>query len=286
MAARKRGLGRGLDALLGGDLTPDANQAAAAKELHELALDDLHPGRYQPRRDMDDEALEALAQSIRTQGVVQPLVVRPDDGGYEIIAGERRWRAARLAGLSAVPAVVREVGDEIAMAVALIENIQREDLNPLEEGAALRRLIDDCKMTHAQCAEAVGRSRATVSNLLRLSELDESVQALLREGRLEMGHARALLALPSEQQPRVAEKVVARGLTVRATEALVKATLEGGAPEPRRKTQSPRLARMAHDLSDALGAPVEIKPGRGGRGRVVIEYHDSEGLDELVRRLK
>ncbi|MES1943997.1 chromosome partitioning protein ParB [Salinisphaera sp. PC39] len=288
MAAKKRGLGRGLDALLGGDLAPDADEAAAAGELHELALDDLHPGRYQPRTEIDTDALESLAQSIRTQGVLQPLVVRPDGSGYEIIAGERRWRAARIAGRETVPAVVREIGDEIAMAVALIENIQREDLNPLEEGAALRRLIRDCKMTHAQCAEAVGRSRAAVSNLLRLAELDDTVQDLLRQRRLEMGHARALLALPKEQQGPLAEKVVARGLTVRATEALVKAALEGSdTPRRERATRSPRLARLESDLSASLGTAVAIKPGRGGRGgRVVIEYGDAEGLDELVRRLK
>jgi ParB family chromosome partitioning protein len=285
MTAKKRGLGRGLDALLSGDLEPDAAEAAAAGELHELALDDLHPGRYQPRAGIDDETLGSLAQSIRTQGVVQPLVVRPDGGGYEIVAGERRWRAARMAGLDTVPAVVREIGDGVAMAVALIENIQREDLNPLEEAAALRRLIDDCEMTHVQCAEAVGRSRAAVSNLLRLAELDEPVQALLRRGKLEMGHGRALLAAPREMQAALAEKVVARGLSVRATEALVKSTSADGAPPRRKPTQSPRLAHLEHDLSESLGAAVAIKPGRGGRGRVVIEYRDGDGLDELVRRL-
>lgn len=287
MAAKKRGLGRGLDALLGGDLEPDAAEAAAAGELHELSLDDLHSGRYQPRAEIDDEGLESLAQSIRTQGVVQPLVVRPDGRGYEIIAGERRWRAARIAGLDAVPAVVREIGDEIAMAVALIENIQREDLNPLDEGAALRRLIHDCKMTHAQCAEAVGRSRATVSNLLRLAELDEPVQDLLRRRKLEMGHARALLAAPKKKQAALAAKVAARNLSVRATEALVKAALEDGGPSRRkRSTRSPRLARLERDLSESLDASVAIKPGRGGRGRVVIEYRDGDGLNALVRKLK
>src|SRR5699024_309418 len=191
MAAKKRGLGRGLESLLSNEF--DDMQAPEQASLHNMALDELRPGRYQPRRDMDAEALEALAQSIRAQGVVQPLLVRDTGDGYEIVAGERRWRAARLAGLDSVPVVVREVEDATAMAVALIENIQREDLNPLEESAALQRLIDECGMTHAACAEAVGRSRATVSNLLRLAELAPGARDALRGGRLDMGHARALL---------------------------------------------------------------------------------------------
>src|SRR5690625_4953777 len=193
MAGKKRGLGRGLESLLSNEF--DDMQQAEQASLREMALDDLKPGRYQPRRDMDEDALESLAQSIRSQGVVQPLVVRDMGDGYEIVAGERRWRAARLAGLDTVPVVLRDVEDATAMAVALIENIQREDLNPLEESTALQRLIDECGMTHAACAEAVGRSRAMVSNLLRLMELAPEVQALLRSGAIDMGHARALLEI-------------------------------------------------------------------------------------------
>jgi ParB family chromosome partitioning protein len=199
MTQKKRGLGRGLESLL----SPNFDTAAApASELIELAIDTLRPGRYQPRRDIDTEALEALAQSIRAQGIVQPLVVRAAGEAYEIIAGERRWRAARLAALTTVPAVIRELTDETAMAVTLIENIQREDLNPLEESVALRRLIDECGLTHAACAEAIGRSRAAVSNLLRLADLNADVRDHLWEGALEMGHARALLALTGEAQSR------------------------------------------------------------------------------------
>lgn len=282
MASRKRGLGRGLDALLGDSFEPDASTAAAAGELRELALDDLQPGRYQPRTEMNEQALESLAQSIRTQGVLQPLVVRASDSGYEIVAGERRWRAARIAGLSVVPAVVRQIGDDIAMAVALIENIQREDLNPLEEAAALERLIRECSMTHAQCAEAVGRSRASVSNLLRLTELDPHVQDLLRERRLEMGHGRALLGAPEHMQADLADRVVDRRLTVRQTEALVQSLSQPAAPRAS-KPKSPHLTHLERQLSEDLGAAVSIKPGRRG-GKVEIRYNSAVELEELVKR--
>lgn len=284
--AKKRGLGRGLDALLGGETATGAS-AASAGELQELGLDELSPGRYQPRKQMDNEALESLAQSIRTQGVVQPLVVRPAGNGvahkYEIIAGERRWRAARLAGLDVVPAVVRDVPDTIAMAVALIENIQREDLNPLEEANALKRLIHDCKMTHQQCAEAVGRSRASVSNLLRLTELDDEIQQLLRDGSLEMGHARALLGATGLLRVDLARKVVARSLSVRQTEALVQAAVSGEGHAPKPAAKSPRLAGIERDLSASLGANVAVKPGRRG-GKLEIRYRDAKQLDALVNR--
>lgn len=284
MASRKRGLGRGLDALLGDSLEPDASAAAAAGELCELDLDDLQAGRYQPRTDMDEEALESLAQSIRSQGVLQPLVVRPLEVGYEIVAGERRWRAARIAGLSVVPAVVRELGDDVAMAAALIENIQREDLNPLEEAAALERLIRECQMTHAQCAEAVGRSRASVSNLLRLTELDPHVQALLRERQLEMGHGRALLGAPESSQADLADHVVDKGLTVRQTEALVHSlSVQASQPADPAKTKNPRLVSLERQLSEDLGAIVSIKPGRRG-GKVEIRYRNAAELEELVKR--
>lgn len=284
MAGRKRGLGRGLESLLSNEFD-DIGDADAAS-LKEIALDELSPGRYQPRREMDEQALESLAQSIRTQGIVQPLVVRDIDAGYEIVAGERRWRAARMAGLETVPAVVRPIADETAMAVALIENIQREDLNPLEEAAALQRLIDECGMTHAACAEAVGRSRATVSNLLRLMELAAEVQALLRSGAIDMGHARALLGAPTEMQTELAQKVVARGLTVRQTEALVQVALGNARPVHEAATRSPWLAGIERDLRHALGASVAVRPGRGGRGRIVIDYSSADDLDELVARLK
>ncbi|RJS93327.1 ParB/RepB/Spo0J family partition protein [Salinisphaera sp. Q1T1-3] len=286
MAQKKRGLGRGLESLLSNDF----EEAGASASLSEIALDDLAPGRYQPRRDMDADALEALAQSIRAQGVVQPLVVRAVDDAehdYEIIAGERRWRAARIAGLATVPAVVREFAEEAAMAVALIENIQREDLNPLEISAALRRLIDECGFTHAQCAEAVGRSRAAVSNLLRLSDLVPAVAEHLRAGALEMGHARALLALTGDEQIEVAERVIARGLTVRQTEALVRAKLEGPDRNQQRRpaARDARVTALETNLSERLSAGVKIEPDRRGGGRVVIRYKSAEELDALVGRI-
>lgn len=283
MSSRKRGLGRGLDALLGDSFEPDASAAAALGELIDLSLDDLQPGRYQPRTEMDEQALESLAQSIRSQGVLQPLVVRQLDSGYEIVAGERRWRAARMAGLTTVPTVVREIGDDIAMAVALIENIQREDLNPLEEAAALERLISECSMTHTQCAEAVGRSRASVSNLLRLTELEPRVQEYLRQGSLEMGHGRALLGAPEQRQAELAEQVVTRGLTVRQTEALVHSLSETDKPKEPDDAKNPRLVSLEQQLSEDLGASVSIKPGRRG-GKVEIRYASTEELESLVKR--
>jgi ParB family chromosome partitioning protein len=282
MAQKKRGLGRGLDSLLSKDLE-DTPQAVLEAGLQEMALDDLRPGRYQPRQDMDDEALESLAQSIRSRGVVQPLLVREITDGYEIVAGERRWRAARRAGLSAVPVVVREMDDTAAMAVALIENIQREDLNPLEEAAALRRLITECEMTHQECADAVGRSRAAVSNLLRLADLDDEIQAMLRKGEIEMGHARALLGADAAERVDLARKVIARGLSVRQTEQLVKQGQTGGSRDRAGAPKSPRIAELEKDLAQALGAPVAIKPGRRG-GRVEIRYRDAGELDRLLNR--
>ncbi|ROO32973.1 ParB/RepB/Spo0J family partition protein [Salinisphaera orenii] len=285
MAQKKRGLGRGLESLLSKDLE-EAAEAGVAAELTEVGLDALRPGRYQPRRDMDAEALESLAQSIRSQGVVQPLVVRDTGDGYEIVAGERRWRAARLAGLETVPAVVRALPDETAMAVALIENIQREDLNPLEEAEALRRLIEECGLTHAACAEAVGRSRAAVSNLLRLAELVPEAQALLRSGDIQMGHARALLGAPAALQADLAARVAARQLTVRQTEALVASAMaeaDDGETAPR---QSNRLVRFERELGDTLGARVTVRSQRGGRARVVIDYASAGELEALLERLK
>ena len=285
MAQKKRGLGRGLESLL----SKDFDDTPAAAELVELALDDLAPGRYQPRRDIDADALEALAQSIRAQGVVQPLVVRrvtDTQHDYEIIAGERRWRAARLAGLAYVPAAVREFAEEAAMAVALIENIQREDLNPLEVSGALKRLIDECGFTHAQCAAAVGRSRAAVSNLLRLSDLVPEVAERLRVGELEMGHARALLGLDGATQAKIAARVVERSLTVRQTEALVRAAHEdtGKQKSATKPGRDARLKRHESSLSERLSAGVKIEPDRRGGGKVVIRYQSAAELDALVDR--
>jgi ParB family transcriptional regulator, chromosome partitioning protein len=283
MTARKRGLGRGLEALLGAGVSVEP---APGEALRELALDELKPGEYQPRRDMKPEALESLAESIRAQGVVQPIVVRPVADGFEIVAGERRWRAAGMAGLKRIPAIVREIPDQAALAVALIENIQRADLNPLEEATALQRLQKEYKLTHQQCAEAVGRSRAAVSNLLRLLDLNEDVQVLLREGKLEMGHARALLALDGSEQSRFAQRVVNLGLSVRQTEALVQSRRGDGRHKPRRAPANPRLQGIEKELARKLSTAVRIQPGERGRGRLVIAYGNLEQLDAIVTRIK
>jgi ParB family chromosome partitioning protein len=285
MAQKKRGLCRGLESLLANVY----ETTAMAGALSEIALDDLTPGRYQPRRDMDADALEALAQSLRAQGVVQPLVVRQrndDSGRYEIIAGERRWRAARIAGLATVPAVVRELAEDAAMAIALIENIQREDLNPLEVSAALKRLIEEYGMTHAACAQAVGRSRTAVSNLLRLADLNADVADRLRAGEIEMGHARALLALTGEAQSTAAARVVARRLTVRQTESLVRTMLSGAMPGPPEPVRDAGIERLETNLARSLEAGVRIEPDRRGGGRVVIRYKSAAELDALVGRFE
>lgn len=283
MATKKRGLGRGLDALLTGAVS--APQPSGDETLIEVALDDLRPGRWQPRRDMDPEALESLAQSIRAQGVIQPLVVRDSDQGYEIIAGERRWRASRLAGIKQVPVIVREVSDDVALAVALIENIQREDLNPLEEAAALQRLIKECKMTHKLCAESVGRSRASVSNLLRLLELNDDVQAMVRGRQLEMGHARALLSLTGQQQSSAAQKVSALGLSVRQTEAMVRQMQAPVTKQGEKSVPDPRLHGLEAAFGKRLGKPVKIQETSDGKGRLVLKFGSLGELDELLNRL-
>lgn len=286
VAVKKRGLGRGLDALLG-SVDPDAAHGEAGDSLRELPVEAIQPGKYQPRTVIDPEALEALAQSIRTQGVVQPIVVRPAaEGRYELIAGERRWRASRLAGLSVIPALVRDVPDRVAMAVALIENIQRENLNPLEEAAALGRLIDECQMTHQQCAEAVGRSRASVSNLLRLMELNADVQELVNRGELDMGHARALLALEGERQSEAARRVVERGLNVRQTEALVKSAERAPVQRPKRPEADAAVQARESALAERLGARVRIRRNSGGSGTVVIRYNNLGDLDKLLARIQ
>lgn len=286
MNSRRRGLGRGLDALLGG-VPEDTAEAARRGELRELPLELLERGRYQPRREFDPAALQELAHSIRSQGVVQPIVVRPLPGGerFEIIAGERRWRAAQLAELAAIPALVRDIPDEAAIAVALIENIQREDLNPLEEATALKRLTGEFGMTHQAVAEAVGRSRVSVSNLLRLLELATPVKELVAEGTLEMGHARALLALDDARQAEAARQVAERGLTVRQTEALVRQLLEGGDPRspPR---PDPNIRRLQEDLAERLGASVRIQHGQRGKGRLVIQYNSLDELDGILEHIR
>ncbi len=304
MAVKRKGLGRGLDALLGSALTaavPEAGQPAAAPaapavepgsgregELRVLPIDLVQPGRYQPRQAIQPEALQELADSIRAQGVVQPVVVRPvADGRYELIAGERRWRAAQMAGRHEIPAVVRTVDDQAAMAMALIENIQREDLNPLEEARALYRLIEEFGLTHQETAQAVGRSRTAVSNLLRLLDLMPEVKALLEQGQLEMGHARALLALDGESQVEAARTLVARGFSVRETERWVKRLLAGAGPAPRARQRrpDPDVARLEQRLSDRLGALVRLRQGRKGKGEIIIGYNSLDELEGILARL-
>jgi ParB family chromosome partitioning protein len=282
MAVKKRGLGRGLDALLGGS-TVSALQEEAAKvdsrELQYLPLDLIQRGKYQPRRDMDPTALEELASSIKTHGVMQPIVVRPiGNGRFEIIAGERRWRASQQAAVDKIPAMVRDIPDETAIAMALIENIQREDLNPIEEAMALQRLQQEFQLTQQQVADAVGKSRVTISNLLRLIALPEEIKTLLSHGDLEMGHARALLGLPLEQQVEGARHVVARGLTVRQTEALVRQWLNTKEKPAAVTKADPDIARLEQRLAERLGSPVQIKHGQKGKGQLVISY---SSLDEL-----
>jgi len=298
MAAKKRGLGRGLDALLGPARSEPAKTAQPAApdiadrvngELRTLGVEQMQRGKYQPRVDMHNESLEELADSIRAQGVVQPIVVRPVVGGnYEIVAGERRWRAAQLAGLQEVPVVVRDMDDRAAIAVALIENIQRENLNPLEEAHALERLIDEFDMTHQQAAEAVGRSRTAVSNLLRLLELGEVATEMVKRGKLEMGHARALLALGGTRQAEAAHQVVNHGLSVRETERLVKKILAGSSESAGRHAaprRDPDLVRLEQGLSDRLGAPVQVQHNQKGKGKVVITYNSLDELDGILEHI-
>ncbi len=277
----KKKLGRGLDALLRAGLERDQDET----DLRELPVEHIQRGRYQPRQEMDPERLEELAASIRAQGLVQPVVVRPlGEGRYELIAGERRWRAAQLAGLHQIPAVVRPVPDEAALAMSLIENIQREELTPMEEANALQRLIDEFHMTHQQVAEAIGRSRTAVTNLLRLQGLHPEVKRMLNHGDLEMGHARALLALPQARQPEAAHRVVTRELSVRQTERLVKQLLNPKEARPT-PTPDPDILRLQEHLSERLGARVRIVNKRGGKGRLEIEYSSLEELDGILGRI-
>jgi ParB family chromosome partitioning protein len=298
-------MGRGLEALLG-QMTRRPEPAAGAPaepaklpgdELANLPLDLLQRGKYQPRVDMRQESLQELADSIKAQGIVQPIVVRPVAGAaagesqrYEIIAGERRWRAAQMAGLATVPAVIRRVADEAAIAMSLIENIQRENLNPLEEARALDRLITEFGITHQQAADAVGRSRAAVSNLLRLLELPPEISAFVEKRELEMGHARALLGLTQRrQQIEVGSLVARKGLSVRDTEGMVRALLTraaGGGGSKEEKSLDPNVQRLQDDLSEKLGAPVQIQHSASGKGKVVVSYHSLDELDGILAHIK
>lgn len=288
--SRKRGLGRGLDALLGAAREPgaDADRSADDEQVRQVPVNRLVPGRYQPRQTVDETALEALAASIRVRGILQPLVVRrsSDAGLHEIVAGERRWRAAQLAGLDTVPVLVREIDDHAALAIGLIENIQREDLNPLEEAVALVRLVEEFGLTHDAVARAVGRSRAAVSNLLRLLDLGDEARRFLSEGLIDMGHARALLGLTGRRQADCAREVVARSLSVRETEALVKRLSEPARTTSPRTPPDPNVRSLQDRLSERLGTPVQIESGRGGRGRLVIRYGSLEELDGILEHIR
>jgi ParB family chromosome partitioning protein len=296
MAAKKRGLGRGLDALLGGiNQESGASESAEAvvadhSNLTRLPVDLIQRGRYQPRREFDPDSLRELADSIAAQGVIQPIVVRPvENDRYELIAGERRWRAAQQAGLDEIPVVVKEVTEEAAMAMGLIENIQREDLNPLEEANALSRLLLEFELTHQAVAKAVGKSRTTVTNLLRLLELNEDVKGLVESGKLEMGHARTLLGLKGETQSQAAQKVVAQGLSVRETERLVR-RLQGeeeNPPKPRPAVEEdPDIRRLLNDLTDRLGAKVNLQQSARGKGKLVISYNSLDELEGILDHIK
>ncbi|QUM87058.1 ParB/RepB/Spo0J family partition protein [Moritella sp. 28] len=296
MNAKKRGLGKGLDALLGTSAIARTKEQAeddlpqsiltVESEFKKLPIEWLYPGKYQPRKDMATDALDELAASITAQGIIQPIVVRELSAQkFEIIAGERRWRAAQLAGLSKVPCIVKDVADEAVMAMSLIENIQREDLNAMEESTALQRLIEEFSLTHQQVADAVGKSRASVSNLLRLNSLNSDVKILLEHGDIEMGHARALLALEGELQSQAANNIAQRGLTVRDTEKLVRKLLEPKAEISPIKVKDPDVVNLEYRLSERLKAKVIIKQGANGCGKLTIDYTSLAELDDIVATL-
>ncbi|MBH0027776.1 ParB/RepB/Spo0J family partition protein [Pseudoalteromonas sp. SWN29] len=300
MSAKKRGLGRGLDALLSSSKPAPSpskeqdtsnvseavqNAAANNSELQKLPIEFLHSGKYQPRKDMSEEALEELASSIRSQGIIQPIVVRPiAHNSFEIIAGERRWRAAQIAKLETVPCIIKDVPDEAAVAIALIENIQREDLNAMEEAVALNRLLIEFELTHQQVADAVGKSRTTVTNLLRLNNLNNDVKILLEHGDIEMGHARCLLALEGEAQSDAARLAVAKALTVREIEKLVRSILE---PVPAKEVteKDPDVKQLEQQLAENLGAKVEINYNKKGKGKLVISYTNLDELDGILNHI-
>ena len=303
MAAKKRGLGRGLDALLGSsqsnpppEVAPvgevadtSADEPSKDGELRNLPVELIQRGKYQPRRDMNPDALEELAASIKAQGVMQPIVVRPISANkYEIVAGERRWRATQLAGLDTIPAVLRQIPDEAAIAMALIENIQREDLNAMEESLALSRLQQEFELTHQQIADAVGKSRAAVSNLLRLMTLRDDVQRLLEYGDIEMGHAKALLGLPTDQQSAAANTVVSKGLSVRQTESMVRRLIDemDKTRDDTKKTVDPDIKQLQDQLSEKIGVPVLVQHGAKGKGKLVLKYSSLDELDGILNHIK
>lgn len=288
MNVRKKGLGRGLDALLSPRQKGGDRETGFEEELTSLPVDKLQRSQYQPRMHMDETALSELADSIKSQGLVQPIVVRPIGGAgqYEIIAGERRWRAAQMAGLHEIPVVVRDVPDQVAMCIALIENIQREELNPIEEAQALFRLIKEFKMTHEAIAAAVGRSRSSVTNLLRLLDLEKEVRQLLDTGQLEMGHARALLALKNNDQVIAARHVSKKGLSVRATETYVKNYSKAGmARKAVKLSKDPNISHLEQEISEYLGATVIIRHQKG-KGAVEIKYHSLDELQGILEKIK
>ena len=296
MNAKRRGLGRGLDALLGGASAAQASGSSEGesendsknRQITALSIDVMRRGKYQPRSDMRTEALEELADSIRAQGIVQPIIVRPVGGdNYEIIAGERRWRAAQIAGLHEVPVVVRDVPDEAAIAMALIENIQRENLNPIEEAVALQRLIKEFDLTHQSAAEAVGRSRAAVSNLLRLFDLNDDVKQRLERRELEMGHARALLGLQGRSQSEAARLVTVRALSVRETEQMVRRMQgEQGGKKSGKASIDPDIQRLQDELSERLGAKVHFQHSASGKGKIQLHYNSLEELEGILAHIK
>jgi len=305
MAAKKRGLGRGLDALLGGaaketrpvevaTATTDNDEIKVKddRSLSALPIDLIQRGKYQPRRNFDQDKLQELADSIAAQGVIQPIVVRPiENGRYEIIAGERRWRASQLASLQEIPVVIHEVDDQAAMAMALIENIQRDDLNPLEEATALDRLLHEFGLTHQQIAQAVGKSRAAVTNFLRLLELNEAVKKMLELRQIDMGHAKALLGLKDADQTKAAKQVVDAGLSVRETEKLVRrmqGIVDDKQPTKQKATVKidPDVKRLQDNLADKLGAKVQIKQSSGGKGQLIIGYNSLDELDGILDHIQ
>ncbi len=297
---KKRGLGKGLEALLGSgvhhlkdDTTAavslTAEQTPSSAEFQHLAIDVIQRGRYQPRTNFNLDALQELADSIKAQGVVQPIIVRPlsaTPGQFELVAGERRWRAAQLAGLHVIPAIVRDIPDQEAMAVALIENIQRQDLNPIEEAKALVRLVDEFGLTHQEAADAVGRSRVSVSNLLRLLTLETDVRHMLEDGQLEMGHARAILGLEAAKQMQAARQVVKKGLSVRETEQLVRRLNKPESEKSKKAGLDPDTRRLQEDLSEKLGAKVVFQLGANGKGKMLIHYNSIDELDGILAHIK
>jgi ParB family chromosome partitioning protein len=285
MTTKRRGLGRGLDALIGETTSVTLETAKAEKTLRHLPVDQIQRSPFQPRVSFKKEGLQELADSIRQQGVLQPIVVRPRGEGFELVAGERRWRAAQLAGLQEIPAVVKDLPDEAAAAIALIENIQREDLNPLEEATALQRLVDRFTMTHQQIAEAVGRSRVGVTNMLRLLELADPVKQWLQEGLLNMGHARAMLSLPQSKQIDLGKMIVARGLSVRAVEQLAQGGAETKAAGGKSR-KDPDVSRLERTLADHLGARVDIQYSRDGKGKLIIHYSSLEQLEGILNQIQ